>query len=219
MSNPFRKQAAHAELPTHAQCVELVSAAIQKLYEARGGLDIEAQIDVARLDVENARVCREAEAARLKQNPNALREKGERPIVTVSEDRLHSRELTRLHELRDFKRGQCRTQIQEAINRNKPRTLAQWREVLDTAAKDIDDVARMLPQEPSREALEEFEAALATSAALAQSGKMAPEQSKALLEAAQRRDGSAMVAVLGKLPPELRAEFESGLAARLKSAA
>jgi hypothetical protein len=222
MSNSYRKEEvpkAPAELPTRAQLTELVSAAIQKLYLAKGGDDLEAQIKVARADIDNALVCREAERKRLAENPNALREKGERPIVTVSEDRLHSRELTRLHDLRDTKRGLCRTQVQEAINRRQPRTLDEWKETLDTAAKDIDDVANMLPHEPSPAALEEFEAVLETSARLAQSGKLAPDLSKALLEAVQRRDGQALVAALGKLTPDLQAAFDADLAARLNRAA
>lgn len=219
MSNPHRKQDPQVELPTHAQRVELVSAAIQKLYEARGGSDIELQIEVARLDVENARACRLAEAARLRENPNALREKGERPLVSVSEDRLHSRELSRLHELREFKRGQCRTQIQEALNRHQPRTLAQLRDVLDTASRDIDDVARMLPQAPSEaEVLAEFEAVLATSTRLAQSGKLTPEHSKALLDAVAKRNGRGIMTVLGQLPPELQQAFEVDLNTQLSAA-
>ena len=203
MSQSYRKQA--AELPSFDQRIELVSAAIQTLYEARGGLDIEAQIHVARLDVDNARICREAEAARLKENPKALREKGERPFVTVSEDRLHSRELTRLHELRDTKRGQCRTQIQEALNRSKPRTLEELRRVLDTAARDIDDVARMFSQDTGEA---EFEAMLAGSRRIAQSGRLTAEHSKALLDAVAQRNGAGIKAVLGQLAPELQQAFE-----------
>ncbi len=188
MSNAYRKPEQVAEPFSNAQRVDLVSGAIQKLYEARGGLDIEAQIDVARINLMNARSCRLAEAARLKQDPYAEREKGERPIITVSEDRLHSREMTRLMELREFKRGLCRTQIQEALNRSKPRSLAELRDVLETAARDIDDVARMFaPQADESAAQAEFEAVLATAEALAKSGKLTPELSQALLEATKRQ--------------------------------
>ncbi len=214
MSNPYRKEEAPVESPTFEQRIELVSAAIQKLYLAKGGDDIEAQIKVARADVDNALICREAEAARLKENPNALREKGERPFVTVSEDRLHSRELSRLHDLRDTRRGQCRTQIQEALNCHEPRSLEEWRKVLDLAAKDIDDVANMLPRKSNEaEAMAEFEAVLASAVRLAQSGKLEPEQREALLDGARRGDGKAVVTVLGKLPPALQDSFEADLKA------
>jgi hypothetical protein len=203
MSQSYRKQA--AEIPSPDQRIELVLAAIQALYVAKGGLDVDAQIEVARLDVDNALICRRAEAARLKDNPNALREKGERPFVTVSEDRLHSRELTRLHELREFKRGQCRTQIQEALNRSRPRDLSELRQVLETAARDIDDVARMLPQDTGEA---DFEAMLAGSRRMANSGKLTPEESKALLAAVAQRNGAGITAVLGQLPPDLRQALE-----------
>ncbi len=69
-------------------------AAVQKLNEARGGSDIELQIELAHENVLIALACRKAEAARPAKDSNALREKGECPLVTASDDRLHSRQLT-----------------------------------------------------------------------------------------------------------------------------
>lgn len=67
----------------------------------------------------------------------------------------------------------------------------------------------MLTQE-AREAEEpaEFEAVLADSRRMAQSGKLTAEHSKALLDAVAQRNGAGIRAELCQLAPELRHAFE-----------
>ncbi len=203
--------------------VELVSAAIQKLFVAKGGADIELQIDLARQNVQNALACRRAEAARLAANPNAMREKGERPLVTVSEDRLHSRELTRLLDQRESLRLQCRNMIHETLHRMQPRTEQEWTKAIEAATRDIDDVGNMLAAGKRED--EHREERLAVLKATTQfiksdSYKLVDGVHREELAAALKKcDLQAIVQVFERLAPAARDAFDEQVRKQLGRAA
>ena len=203
--------------------VELVSAAIQKLFVAKGGADIELQIDLARQNVQNALACRRAEAARLAANPNAMREKGERPLVTVSEDRLHSRELSRLLEQRESLRLQCRNMIHETLHRMQPRSEQEWAKAIEAAMRDIDDVGNMLAAgKREEEHREERLAVLKATTQFIKSDayKMVNGVHRDELAAALKKcDLQAIVHVFEKLAPAARDAFDEQVRKQLNRAA
>jgi len=227
MSNPYRHevpqpQPQQAARPAEEQLEELVCAAIQTLYLARGGDDLEQQIKVARINIDNALKCRESEALRLEKDPHTMREKGERPLVTVSEDRLHSRELTRLRALRDDLRLWCRNSIHEAMQRSQPRSLEEVQKVLARAAKDIDGVgnmlrARALEDKPQSQNMKLEEAAEQMLKVMMKAGdtfmakhagRLTPDMRAHLQQALQSQDIELLYTEFGNLPLELRSAFE-----------
>jgi hypothetical protein len=92
----------------------LIQQAVKLRYLGLGGGELEACIALSRLTVENARRAREAEAGRLDADEQAMREAGERPMVTVSEGRLAARDLLRYVEARNELWERARADVQEA---------------------------------------------------------------------------------------------------------
>ncbi|KAA0218086.1 hypothetical protein EDM80_01750 [bacterium] len=127
---------------------QLIHDAVLKLYAARGGNLLDLNIRQAEETVQAALKCREADHRRLIADPDARREKGERPIVTVSEGRLHARDLARFMEQKQLALLEAKNLIEEAINRALPRSEEDLRLVLEAAVQDIAAVGRMGILEP-----------------------------------------------------------------------
>lgn len=127
---------------------KLIQEAVLQLYAARGGKLLDLNIRQAEETVQAALKCREADHRRLIADPDARREKGERPIVTVSEGRLHARDLARFMEQKQLALLEAKNLIEEAINRARPSTEEDLQLVLEAAVQDVAAVGRMGILEP-----------------------------------------------------------------------
>lgn len=224
MSNPYRKDVPDAaddsaEVASLGQHVDLITAATDKLYAAKGGSDIDIQIELARENVQIALACRKAEAARLAKDPNAVREKGERPLVSVSEDRLHSRELSRLLAQRDDLRLLCRNSVMEIVRRRGPRTVGELRKAIAMAVKDVDFVTNTIvaQAESDRQNAQPLIVAASRFVATQPEGVLPLEKKQALQAAIERHDPHAIMEVVRQLAPQafeaFRYELEQQMAA------
>jgi hypothetical protein len=237
MSNAYRKEAPQQTqpqaAPTEAEVLEVYSAAVDSLYLAKGGDLLDDQISVAHANVRLALKCRQAELARIEKDANAMREKGDRPLVTVSEDRMHSRELSRLREERETLRLWCRNSLHDAIKRAGPKTLDDMRKVLNTAIKDLDGIGNMLRAQAIEDAaiqprdvskLEQEVARMAQVLTKAgetfmamHAAKLTPELRQACTQALQSRDLDTLYKTFEQLPNELRSMFEQEVNAVMKA--
>ena len=140
--------AASPHILQHLARHKLIHDAVLKLYAARGGNLLDLNIRQAEETVQAALKCREADHRRLLADPDARREKGERPIVTVSEGRLHARDLARFLEQKQLALIEAKNLIEEAINRARPLTEEDLQLVLEAAVQDVAAVGRMGILEP-----------------------------------------------------------------------
>jgi hypothetical protein len=99
----------------------LVDAAVEKLYLRRGGASIDGQMRMYDVAVSIATFCRESELERARKGV-VNREKGERPLVSVSEGRLYGNKLLQLADRRDDIKAHARAQIMHALDLAKPQS-------------------------------------------------------------------------------------------------
>src|SRR5688572_28091630 len=105
----------------------MVDAAIQKRYLQRGGLRLDRLLAIYDDVLETAAICRRQDLVRMQQNPAALREKGERQIVSVSETRLCSAKQLHLMDRKDELMAASRSEIMAALEKAKPASEAEAR--------------------------------------------------------------------------------------------
>ena len=194
---------------------KLVREAVEKLYLKKGGSLLDLDIKLCEATVDDALICRQSDNRRLTENPDAQREPGEKPMVTVSEGRLHARELVRYSEKREELRLAAKNSIEEAINRLRPANDDELRDVLEAAAEDTSGVGRMAMFTP-REAQEEpipMEA-LATAAG-GIGGKLTDADERAMLSALKQFDRDAVFALVDKQSGAIQQEFNQRLNALL----
>ena len=186
---------------------KLVREAVQKLYLAKGGSQLDLDIRLCEATVTDALICRESDNRRLTENPDAQREPGERPIITVSEGRLHARELVRFVQMREEARMAAKNSIEEAISRARPATEEELKEVLEAASQDVSGVGRLAmfaPREVGRSDLP-LEA-LATAAGRV-SMKLSEDDQKLVLNALKRRSEEGVLGVILRQSNEIQDDF------------
>jgi hypothetical protein len=142
---------------------------VHKLYLQRGGRALEKLIAIVDDTLDGAKRCREDDSRRLRENPKVTwREKGERPLISVSEQRLHVNLMLRYLDRREDLKLQVKLEINEAIKAAEPANDDELRTLLDAltevapeqAAKRDDALLRELLPQLSEADRREFVAAL-----------------------------------------------------------
>ena len=111
---------------------QLINAAAQRLYLQRGGRALEKLIAIVDDTLDGAKRCREDDSRRLRENPKVTwREKGERPLITVAEQRLHVNLMLRYLDRREDLKLQVKLEINEAISAAEPVNDDELRTLLD----------------------------------------------------------------------------------------
>src|SRR5574337_1325308 len=100
----------------HALVYTLSEQTVRRLFEQRGGVANEIALKTIEIALRNGLKCREDEERKLNANPSAMREKGERPYVTMSENRLYIRELRQQQAVVAATMQQCREEVQQALD-------------------------------------------------------------------------------------------------------
>lgn len=192
MSNTALREGApksRRELERHLREEALIQRAADKIYLAEGGAALEKLIELAETTLQAAKACREDDLRRVAENPKVTwREKGERPLVSVSEQRLHMNLSERYLREKQFLRGNILSRIRETIAGFEPQSEEELRALLDglVSAASGQAVAR------NEAMLKELLPAL-------------PEaQRKDLLAALALNDATALNEVLAKMPDEVR---------------
>jgi len=137
----------------------LVDAAVEKLYLRRGGASIDVQIRMYDVAIAVATFCREAELERAKKGV-VSREKGERPLVSVSEGRLYANKAMQLGDRRDALKADARAQIMHALEQAQPQSDEEYAAAVEAA----------LGTEPGAEQIAQAEAEAAQAAVEAEVG-------------------------------------------------
>jgi hypothetical protein len=114
-----------------------IEAAIRKLYLRRGGYILDLQIRMYTATLEMATLCREAEAVEVREG-KITREPGSRPMVTVSEGRLHSGKIDHYTQRRDELLASIRSEVMHAVQSWGPRNEQELILALDSVLKEND---------------------------------------------------------------------------------
>ncbi len=128
MSNTHRR----ADFEQALSRRRLVESAIEKLYLGRGGASIDAQIRMYEVAISIATFCRESDLERAKKGI-VSREKGERPLVSVSEGRLYCNKVLQLVDRREAIKADARAQIMNALDIAKPQSDQDYAAVVEAA--------------------------------------------------------------------------------------
>jgi hypothetical protein len=139
MSNPYRNlEAFEREIRRR----NLIEAAVVTRYKQRGGDGLDDRIAILNTVNKSSGICRQSELARLQKDANAMREKGERPVISVSETRLYITKTEQLEARRAEEMAAARSQIMTAIERVQPPTEDALKVVLDLELNTITDETR-----------------------------------------------------------------------------
>ena len=135
---------------------QIIQGAVEKLYLQRGGRALEKLIAIVDDTLDGAKRCREDDSRRLRENPKVTwRVKGERPLVSVPEQRLHVNLMLRYIDRKEEIMMQARLEINEVINASEPANDDELRTLLNalteglpaqTAKRDDALLRELLPQ-------------------------------------------------------------------------
>jgi hypothetical protein len=139
MSNPYRNLEAFEREVRRRSMIE---AAILKRYHQRGGDALDERIAILNTVNKGSRICRQADLDRLEKDANAMREKGERPIFSVSETRLYITKSEQLEKRRAEELAMARSQIMAVLERVQPPTEDSLKVVLDLELNTVSDETR-----------------------------------------------------------------------------
>jgi DNA-directed RNA polymerase subunit F len=139
MSNPYRNLEAFER---EVRKRNLIEAAIVTRYQQRGGIGLDERIAILDDVNKTSKICRHSELERLQKDANAMREKGERPIITVSETRLYITKSEQLCARREEEMAMSRSQIMTTLERVQPRTEEELKVALDMELNTITDETR-----------------------------------------------------------------------------
>ena len=130
----------------------------------------------------------------------ALRAKGERPIYTVSEGRLHMRDMVRYAQEAARLRESCEREIREAVALKQPESELDLRVLLD----GIVGSQSMETRQALMEAMmpEQFQNMENAARELAE--KLKPEEMRELAQIAAAMDVEKLKAFVARQPEELR---------------
>lgn len=195
MSNTELREGApktRREMERFLRRAKMVQQAVDQLYLLEGGRTLDQLIAICRRTLDGAYCCREDDARRLRENPKVTwREKGERPLVTVTEQRLHSNLMFRYMQEKQALRGIILTRINEAINAFQPDSDEDLQALLDGL------IAAATPG-----------ASLRDEAMLTELLPQLPEQDrKDFVAALELKDDGALKEVLARQPEEVRKRF------------
>jgi len=171
---------------------QLIHAAAQRLYLQRGGRALEKLIDIVDSTLDGAKNCREDDSRRLRENPKVTwREKGERPLVSVAEQRLHISLMLRYMDRKEALLLQARTEINEAVNAAQPANDDELRTLLNAMTEGAPE------QSAKRDdaLLQEF------------LPKLNEADRREFVAALELDDAESIQAVLARQPAEVRTRF------------
>ncbi len=143
MSNPYRNMEAFEREVRRRNMIE---AAILKRYHQRGGDALDERIAILNTVNKGSRICRQADLDRLEKDANAMREKGERPVISVSETRLYITKSEQLEQRRSEEMAMARSQIMAVLERVQPPTEDSLKVVLDLELNTVTDETRKAMQ-------------------------------------------------------------------------
>jgi hypothetical protein len=205
---------ARAELLAQAKRFELINAAIERLFAKRGGLRLEKAAAICEICVDGAAACREADNKRLCENPDAMRARGERPIYTVSEGRLHMRDMMRYTKEALALREKAEFEVMDLVERKKPESEADLRVILDAMVGSSSDETRdaiarevTTPQQRGEQVIAQMEPEereRMKAAAIEVNKRLSPEQMRELSAAVADLDTNKLMDFVAKQPNDLR---------------
>ncbi|CAG0930114.1 hypothetical protein PLCT1_01273 [Planctomycetaceae bacterium] len=175
---------------------------VRRLFEKKGGIANEVALKTIEIALRNGLKCREEEERKLIANPGAMREKGERPYVTMSENRLYIRELRQQQLLVEALMEKCREEVRFALDHFKPENETDLRIALDSVLGGEIGPLMAEHQGALREEIEEDE--------VKKVFKQLPlELQERLVKALQNNDEAALMAIFHDLPENLRGPASS----------
>ena len=178
----------------------LVDAAVEKLYLRRNGASIDAQLRMYDAAISIAVFCRESELERAKTGI-VTREKGERPLVSVSEGRLYCNKSIQLIDRREAIKADARAQIMNALDIAKPQTEQEYADAIEAAlGGELSGEAAEQAQSQAAEDIERVEAELGPEVALLAQVENFDER-RELAQALENKD-EAKVGMLVKRQPQ-----------------
>ncbi len=111
---------------------KLSEQTVRRLFEQKGGIANEIALKTIEIALRNGLKCREEEERKLDADRAAMREKGERPYVTMSENRLYIRELRQQQAVVSAMMERCREEVRMALDHLKPENETDLRIALDS---------------------------------------------------------------------------------------
>lgn len=181
----------------------LISAAVEKLYRQRGGARIEVQLRVYDRAIEVGLLCREEELKRA-QAGNLMREKGERMLMSFSENRLYGAKQLQLMDRREELLAACRETVMTALQTWEPRDEKELQAALESVFEELSDLGREVIRKRETEVAaaskEVDKLQEATDALLAAMPN--PEDSLKLLDAMAKGNEEVMQQVMERQPLE-----------------
>ena len=171
---------------------QLINADAQRLYLQRGGRALEKLIAIVDSTLDGAKNCREDDARRLRENPKVTwREKGERPLITVAEQRLHISLMLRYMDRKEALLLQARTEINEAVNAAQPANDDELRTLLNAMTEDAPEQTAKRDDALLQEFLPQLNEA----------------DRRDFVAALELNDAESIRALLARLPVEVRTKF------------
>lgn len=171
---------------------QLINAAAQRLYLQRGGRALEKLIAIVDSTLDGAKNCREDDARRLRENPKVTwREKGERPLITVAEQRLHISLMLRYMDRKEALLLQARTEINEAVNAAQPANDDELRTLLNAMTEEAPEQTAKRDDALLQEFLPQLNEA----------------DRRDFVAALELNDAESIRALLARLPVEVRTKF------------
>ena len=171
---------------------QLINAAAQRLYLQRGGRALEKLIAIVDSTLDGAKNCREDDARRLRENPKVTwREKGERPLITVAEQRLHISLMLRYMDRKEALLLQARTEINEAVNAAQPANDDELRTLLNAMTEEAPEHTAKRDDALLQEFLPQLNEA----------------DRRDFVAALELNDAESIRALLARLPVEVRTKF------------
>ncbi len=171
---------------------QLINAAAHRLYKQRGGRALEKLIAIVDATLDGAKNCRDDDARRLRENPKVTwREKGERPLITVAEQRLHISLMLRYMDRKEALLLQARTEINEAVNAAQPANDDELRTLLNAMTEDAPEQTAKRDDALLKEFLPQLNEA----------------DRREFVAALELEDAESIQAVLARQPAEVRTRF------------
>lgn len=137
MSNPYRNE----QMETALKRRKLVAEAVRKLYLAREGGRIDAQLRLYDTGIALANFCREDELKRARESASSIR-----PWASVSEGRLYAGKQLALMDRRDELMAACREQIVSFLDSQSIESTEQLEAALEwgveVLAEGLDSTSR-----------------------------------------------------------------------------
>lgn len=182
----------------------MIADAVSRRYLQRGGAPIDEFVAYYTNVFRMSGQCRTAEAARLEKDAAAMRERGERPLITVSEGRLHGNKLQFYLERKEELMAASREEISTALKRDMPSSEEELRVALDMALGEISEESRKIMARYEEEMKRDHEEMVRTVKPLNDLIRQIPDEidRERLMEAWRLNDEKTLTEVLSRQSKE-----------------